>query len=106
MQEIFSVGGSLGPVRVAAGVWDASIEIDKGFRPWDFLPGAFIAQGAGAAVLDMEGNDLDVTLIPDVEELIRNNFDNESREKCRTKFVVAATKGLAEQIVELIDPDG
>lgn len=98
--EVFSVGGSLGPIRVADGTWDASIEIAKGFRIWDFAPGAFIAHGAGAVVVDEKGNDLNVEgKVDRVEECLADGFTRESLERSRQKFVVAATKELAQEIV-------
>jgi fructose-1,6-bisphosphatase/inositol monophosphatase family enzyme len=103
IKEIFSFGGSLGSVRVGQGLWDASIEIAKGFRPWDFLPGAFLAQGAGATVVDMEGHDL--TFGPEIlnEDYIKAKFEGEALEACRKKFIVASTKELATQIVEILN---
>jgi fructose-1,6-bisphosphatase/inositol monophosphatase family enzyme len=102
IKEIFSVGGSLGPVRVAQGLWDASIEIAKGFRPWDFMPGAFIAEGAGASVVDLAGSSIDFGpgLIRD--EFIKARFEGNSLEDCRQKFIVAATDQLARELVAKI----
>lgn len=102
IQEVFSFGGSLGSVRVGEGLWDASIEITKGFRPWDFLPGAFIAEGAGATILDLDGSP--ITFGPEVikDEYIEAKFEGKSLENCRRKFVVAATRELAEEIVHVL----
>jgi fructose-1,6-bisphosphatase/inositol monophosphatase family enzyme len=102
VSEIFSVGGSLGPVRVAEGTWDASIEIAKGFRTWDFAPGAFIAEGADATVIDDKGQKISFDIIPQMEDWRRAKFTKEALDASRQKFIVAATDELAHQIVSVL----
>lgn len=106
IDSIFSVGGSLGPVRVAEGIWDASIEVVKGFRTWDFAPGAFLAEGAGASVVDLSGNPISFKLNTDqMRRHISARFRGAAMDECRQKFIVAATRELAAQIVELLKDD-
>jgi fructose-1,6-bisphosphatase/inositol monophosphatase family enzyme len=105
IKYIFSVGGSLGPLRVADGTWDASIEYAKGFRPWDFGPGAFIAEGAGACVMDNKGNEIKFGPIPKMKEYLREGFRKEALEECRQKFIVAGTKELASCISNKINQE-
>ena len=102
VKEIFSVGGSLGPVRVAEGTWDASVEIVKGFRTWDFAPGAFIAEGAGAAVVDLKGQRISFDTIPQMKAWRSQRFTKDALDATRQKFIVAATDKLAQQIVSVL----
>jgi len=96
------VGGSLGTVRVGEGLWDASIEVPKGFRPWDFMPGAFIAQGAGAYVIDLQGNPIDFGAGIIKDQWVQARFEGEALEDCRQKFIVAATEELAHEILTVV----
>jgi len=121
--EIFSVGGSLGPIRVADGSWDLSIEIAKGFRTWDFAPGAFIAAGAeGVSVvpLSFQGGkytkdddsgahrlgdrdckfDISPTLL---REWIKKRFDKDTLDASRKRFIVAASEELAEEVLAVLN---
>lgn len=102
IKATFSVGGSLGPIRVAEGLFDASVEYMKGFRPWDYACGCFIAKGAGAAVVDLGGEDLPFGPSEDLHEAVMADFKGEYLDKCRQKFVVAATEELARRIVQLL----
>ena len=110
ISEIYSVGGSLGPIRVADGTWDASIEFVKGFRVWDFAPGAFVASRAGASVIDIEsGKEFEFRFGLAHDELRKKGrnlisylSDRGQLDKDRRKFVVAATENLAQGIRTLL----
>jgi fructose-1,6-bisphosphatase/inositol monophosphatase family enzyme len=110
IDEIYSVGGSLGPVRVADGTWDASIEFVRGFRVWDFAPGAFIAVGARACVIDLNtGKPFDFDFKLSRQDLRAERISlseklssRELLDKDRKRFVVAATEPLAHRIRELL----
>ena len=90
-----SVGGSVAMARLAEGVYDATIEV-RGYRPWDFIPGAFIADGANAVVIDLEGNEIDFG--NDRLKFKDGEISNE-----RQEFIIASTVELAEIICDLID---
>lgn len=111
VQEIYSVGGSLGPIRVADGTWDASVEFVKGFRVWDFSPGAFIAKCARASVINLDSGEEVTFLFNELkQETLREakiTLDVRLGDKAlldadRRKFVVAASLPLARQIRELL----
>lgn len=46
---------------VAAGSFDASLDLESAHAPWDYLGGLLIASEAGASVRDASGRRLDVT---------------------------------------------
>ncbi len=103
VNEIFSIGGSLGTSRVGEGLIDASVEVAKGFRPWDFIPGTFIAHGAGASIIDLKNNPISFAPGKIIkEEHIRTAFRGDALEASRQKFIVASTPELASQIANLI----
>ncbi len=108
VRETFSFGGSRGGLLVAEGVIDASVEVVKGFRPLDFAPGAFLAAGSSAAVLDLEGVPIDFGPDFDFERTLDRIIRDHARgtpidpaifDGLRKRFVIAATPGLGAQIV-------
>lgn len=111
--RVLSEGGSFGLLLCTDGGVDSAVEIAKGFRPIDFLPGAFLAAGAGATCLRLDPNTskpkgaLSFGPDPKLEAAIgRMIADPASATKeldaLRTKFVVAATERLAERICEFL----
>lgn len=107
VKEIFSIPGSLGISYVALGLYDAAIEVPKGYKYWDFLPGAFIAEGAGCFVGDLQGEPIDLDAVIDQEHLLRvirrgrhypkkQDFD----EKVRTRFVISGNRDLGLLIAQ------
>jgi transcriptional regulator with XRE-family HTH domain len=104
--EVLSEGGSRGTLLVAEGLVDAAVEFVKGFRPLDFAPGAFLAEGAGAVVVNPDnGQDISFGPDPEFEEIIDQlipKCDNCIFDQLRQRFVVAASRPLAEAIVRAL----
>jgi myo-inositol-1(or 4)-monophosphatase len=85
--------GSIGMCQIAAGITDAFIEISKGFRMWDLLPGLFILKRAGGFVLNLDGSDINPQLrFKSLDEFIELM-------KTRTKFIASGTIELARDIL-------
>jgi fructose-1,6-bisphosphatase/inositol monophosphatase family enzyme len=109
IEEILSVGGSLGPILVGEGHAEVSIEV-KGYRPIDFAPGVLLAQGLGAAVVDLTGRPLRLDLPDrDLEAILALRSAQEigsALKDFRKTFVVAATAELAAGIVGQIARPG
>ncbi len=101
--SVFSEGGSRGPLLVAEGWFDASVEVVKGFRPLDCIPGAFIAAGSRAVVRELpSGNRMSFGVNEHFEETLQkfmDTSDNALFDALRQKFLVAATDELADAIV-------
>lgn len=94
--------GSNTIIQVAAGYADAAVEFDKGFATYDILPGLFIGEKAGLAILDLDGNPLTSRIdVPAVFAAWRKD----SKKPKRTKFVAAKEPELAREIVELLRGD-
>ena len=95
-------------MRVADGTWDASVEFVKGYRPWDFAPGAFVAQGAEAAVLDIrDGRPIGLSegqenfSLDGIKAFVLGGPGATKSDESRQKFVVAATTQLAGEILDV-----
>jgi fructose-1,6-bisphosphatase/inositol monophosphatase family enzyme len=98
-------------ILVADGLVDAAVEVAKGYRPLDLIPGAFIAEGVrGVAVVDTDGRPLAFGPDADIEELIDRFLDDKYQphalDSLRKKFIVAATSELAGEIVGAIAAGG
>jgi fructose-1,6-bisphosphatase/inositol monophosphatase family enzyme len=84
-------------VREARGI-DAVLDVE-GQKPHDFIPAAYLAKKAGAAVKDLEGNPLSLRNLE--RALLRpSSSENEFR------YVVAATDDLCDEIVAGLRPAG
>lgn len=81
-----STGTMLSMVRVGSGQVDACWDAMLGYKAYDFIAGAYIAEVAGAVVSDEKGEPL--CLQQDMEQ--------------RCKFVIAATSQLHEQIIRAL----
>jgi myo-inositol-1(or 4)-monophosphatase len=79
-----TTGSMLAMARVATGQIDAYFDLMKGYAPYDFAAGAFIAKMAGAIVTDDGGRAL--------------RYPREQTQRC--KFVIAATAPLHKAIVQ------
>jgi fructose-1,6-bisphosphatase/inositol monophosphatase family enzyme len=82
-RTIFNYGGSCDFLRVASGVCDYFVEIEKGFHARDFLPGAHILRNSGGYISDERGSEIGELLLSDR----------------RTKFVACPSKASCEDIV-------
>src|SRR5206468_1992805 len=100
--NLISYGGSRGPILVAEGIIDASLELTKGFKLLDSIPGLFLAKGAGAYVLNLDTN-ARFNFGPDgkLEAIFALPEEQWAREldKYRVRFLVAATEDLAQAIL-------
>lgn len=76
-------GGILDMVRVATGQIDVYLDLMLGFKPYDFSAGAFIAEKAGACVVDEYG-----------EKIV---YPADPNQRC--KFIIAANKDLLRAII-------
>jgi len=95
--EIGRIGvdfGSIGLCHIAAGFTDGMIEIAKGFKLWDLIPGHYILHAAGGFVSSLDGKKIPL-------DLNFHNFSNIklSMEK-RKKFVAAGNMSLLELLLE------
>lgn len=105
IKTTFSVGGSLGSLRVADGLYDASCEFTFGFRPWDFAPGNFILAGVpDAVVVDMGGDPIEFGPNDELMKHVLKDFTGDSLEACRQTFIAAATRDLADEILNHLNP--
>jgi fructose-1,6-bisphosphatase/inositol monophosphatase family enzyme len=84
--------GSVCLCHVAAGFTDATIEIQKGFAAWDFLPGHYVLHAAGGVAIDLEGEliglDYGFNSLPEINEAMN----------VKRKFIATGTIELAEEI--------
>jgi len=80
-----TTGGILSMVWVGSGQVDAYFDLMLGYKPFDFLAGAYIASMAGAIVTDEFGRDL--------------VFSSDMNR--RYKFIIAANKGLHSEILRV-----
>ena len=92
--------GSNTIIQVAAGYADVSLEFDKGFATYDILPGLFIGQRAGLAILDMRGNTIETRL--DLKEIFAQHRQDPANPS-RTKFVAAKDASLAREVLRVLD---
>lgn len=101
IREIIPRGGSQGPILVGEGLIDAAVEVVKGFKIIDSMPGLFLAAGMGATVLTPEGAAFDFGPEPDLEAVLALPADSrrDAFEALRRRFVVAATTELAKEII-------
>ncbi|MBP2357597.1 myo-inositol-1(or 4)-monophosphatase [Kribbella aluminosa] len=90
--------GSVCLAHVAAGFTDATIEIQKGFAAWDFLPGHFILHAAGGVAIDLTGEpiglDYGFNSLPEINKAMG----------VKRKFVAAGSRALAEEIRATLRP--
>ena len=100
---LVSNGGSMGPLLVALGSIDSAVESTKGFKLLDISSGLFLADGAGAIVERLEETDtapfefgVDRRLEAIFEE--HQSTWGEELEKYRVRFLVAATRDLADDL--------
>lgn len=84
-----TTGTMVSLVKVATGQIDAYYDFMLGYKSYDFAPSAFIAQMAGAVVIDVRGKPLKYSRI-----LNR-----------RQKFIIASTPELARSIFNLLKVD-
>ncbi|WP_405058620.1 hypothetical protein OG474_38645 [Kribbella sp. NBC_01505] len=84
--------GSVCLCHVAAGFTDATIEIQKGFAAWDFLPGHYVLHAAGGTAIDLEGEpislDYGFNSLGDISQAMEG----------KQKFVATSDPALAEEI--------
>ncbi|TDC29745.1 hypothetical protein E1261_15030 [Kribbella albertanoniae] len=84
--------GSVCLCHVAAGFTDATIEIQKGFAAWDFLPGHYVLHAAGGVAIDLEGEpiglDYGLNSLPEISRAMT----------VKRKFVATRSLSLAEEI--------
>lgn len=84
--------GSVCLAHVAAGFTDATIEIQKGFAAWDFLPGHFILHAAGGVAIDLDGEsiglDYGFNSLPEISKAM----------DVKRMFIAAGTRALADEI--------
>ena len=108
--SVHSFGGSMGPLLVADGSVHASIEVVKGFKKIDLIPGLFIAKGAGCTILELNENydaeEFDFGPDEDIEQILGSDNMSQEIESIRQRFVVACTPELAEQIVRKLKVRG
>ena len=104
--SIHSHGGSLGPILVAEGSLDASVEFVKGFKRIDLIPGLFVAQGAGAKVFELTSEyeliEFRFGIDFQLESILNSQETSELVDLARQRFVVAATAELAEEIATML----
>lgn len=84
---------------------DAAVEF-LGYRPWDVV-GAYIAAGSGCTVINLKGEPIDFesSQFIDLQDL-DNEFKGESLDNCRTKFILANSEELAEQVLSIVNRKG
>jgi hypothetical protein len=105
---VHSFGGSRGAMLVSEGVIDAAIEYTKGFKHLDGMPGLFLAQGAGATVLDLNDGRTGAEMNFGVDARFEAVFNlpedqwKHALENLRYRFIVACTKELADQIYQVL----
>ncbi|MFF1819286.1 inositol monophosphatase family protein [Kribbella sp. NPDC058245] len=84
--------GSASLCHVAAGFTDATLEIQKGFAPWDFLPGHYVLHAAGGTAIDLEGNPIGLDYgwnsITEISQAMAG----------KQKFIATSDPALAEEI--------
>jgi hypothetical protein len=104
IREIIPRGGSQGPILVGDGRLDAAVEVVKGFKVIDSMPGLFLAAGMGATVLVPDGTAIDFGPEADLEAVLglAPEARRDAFEKLRRRFVVAATPELAKEIIECL----
>ena len=78
-----TTGSMLSLARVGSGEVDAYFDLMKGYKPYDFAAGAFIAQVAGAIVTDEIGKPI--------------RYPRDQNARC--KFIAAATPELHAEIL-------
>jgi fructose-1,6-bisphosphatase/inositol monophosphatase family enzyme len=90
--------GSVGLCHVAAGFTDAMIEVAKGFKLWDLLPGQFILQSAGGYTVDENGKPLTMNLnILSMEDINKALLE-------RRMFIACGNSVLLHRLLELLIP--
>jgi myo-inositol-1(or 4)-monophosphatase len=93
--------GSNTLIQVAAGYADAAVEFARGFATYDVLPGLVLCRAANVCVLDLNGREIDVDAVVDVNAVFEQ-YRRDPAHPCRLPFVAAATRPLAERLVSLI----
>ncbi|MFC9690252.1 inositol monophosphatase family protein [Kribbella sp. NPDC056951] len=84
--------GSVCLCHVAAGFTDATIEIQKGFATWDFLPGHYVLHAAGGVAIGLDGERIGLDYGFNSLSEIRHAMD------VKRKFVATSSLSLAEEI--------
>jgi fructose-1,6-bisphosphatase/inositol monophosphatase family enzyme len=90
--RIYNLGGNPMMVRLTEGTIDAVIEL-RGQKLYDVVPGAYIAQKAGAYWGDMKGN------VIDSDYFKRNGLLLKTESKLT--YILAASESLYREILEL-----
>jgi fructose-1,6-bisphosphatase/inositol monophosphatase family enzyme len=93
---------------VALGLVDVALEIDKGFRPWDWLAGAYLADGVQATVWGADGRALGFGPDPVFERAIDawvSTGDVGLFDAARQRFIVAASPQLAAAVLRALRGD-
>ncbi|NOZ20014.1 MAG: hypothetical protein GXP25_02885 [Planctomycetes bacterium] len=97
--------GSNTLIQLAAGYADAAVEFARGFAAYDVLPGLILCRAAGACLLDLAGNDIDIDAAIDIDDIF-DRYRKDPTHPRRLPFVAATTRPLAEELVGLLDmPD-
>jgi hypothetical protein len=102
IKEIHSHGGGRGPILVAEGLIDGSVEFVKGFKYLDSVPGMYLADGAGAVVRELTGHEINFGVDTAFENIFSKPTHEQSQalEGLRRRFIVAATPELAEELLK------
>jgi fructose-1,6-bisphosphatase/inositol monophosphatase family enzyme len=91
--RLYNFGGNPMIVKLAEGYVDCVIELN-GQKSYDVLPGAFIAQKAGAFWGDLRGNLIDSTYLK------KNGFLSDPEKKL--SYIIANSKQLYEELLDLV----
>lgn len=93
--RLYNFGGNPMIVKIMEGCVDAVLEL-KGQKSYDVLPGAFIAQRAGAFWGDLQGNPINNTYLKE------KGFLSDPEKKL--SYIIAASKKLYDELIELLCP--
>lgn len=102
ISQLFSIGGALPMARVCESLIDCCLDW-KGFFYHDFLPGAFLAEGSGVIIRDMDYNDYTFAAGSVADDYLHHGHSkNESH---RSPFICCSTPGLYDDIMHRINSD-